>query len=217
MRMCVQPVAGGRQPTNRGKIMGRSSFVHVGGSMLSAFTFREFRVINRRAGGRCTYMFAYVRVCIYTRVCMCFGSTAPRSCSEPFSFAPMKRNRESETGGYPNIRHPRDLCTPLFGAAARAVLQDCKTEFQSAHESDHHLRPKGPSPPAAAVFNYQRHGDSYGSCGTSARLPTPFSPCPYTPLRVSLMRSLDPPLKLRDNYVASLSDRSLFTRSGIFT
>lgn len=49
MRMCVQPVAGGRQPTNRGKIMGRSSFVHVGGSMLSAFTFREFRVINRRA------------------------------------------------------------------------------------------------------------------------------------------------------------------------
>ncbi|KYN10104.1 hypothetical protein ALC57_17794 [Trachymyrmex cornetzi] len=48
--MCVQPVAGGRQPTNRGKIMGRSSFVHVGGSMLSAFTFREFRVINRRAG-----------------------------------------------------------------------------------------------------------------------------------------------------------------------
>lgn len=42
-------VAGGRQPTNRGKIMGRSSFVHVGGSMLSAFTFREFRVINRRA------------------------------------------------------------------------------------------------------------------------------------------------------------------------
>lgn len=44
--------------------MGRSSFVHVGGSMLSAFSFREFRGINSKA------------VSVY--ICACLGSTAFR-------------------------------------------------------------------------------------------------------------------------------------------
>jgi len=117
MRMCVQPVAGGRQPTNRGKIMGRSSFVHVGGSMLSAFTFREFRVINRRAGGRFTRV--RMRVCSIYACISVFRFDCTQSCSE---LSPMKRNRESGRR-YPNIRHPRDLCTPFFGTAACSVAK----------------------------------------------------------------------------------------------
>jgi len=96
----VQPVAGGRQPTNRGKIMGRSSFVHVGGSMLSAFSFREFRGINRRAAGACVHLFMCTRV--YAHVCGCLRDLAAPGVQRD----PPKRRR-------PNIRHPRDLCTPL--------------------------------------------------------------------------------------------------------
>lgn len=133
----------------------------------------------------------YARTCMRTRTCVCvclhacvhvsrFDCTG--SCSVLSSSAPMRRNRERTGGEYPNIRHPRDLCTPLFGA-----VQGCK---HSAHESEtlppFEILP--PSPPAAAVFNCQQRGDSYALCGTSARLLTPFNP----PLSLYLSPRLDP-------------------------
>ena len=156
-----------------------------------------------------------MRVCnIYACVSV-FRFDCTQSCSE---LSPMKRNRESGRR-YPNIRHPRDLCTPLFGAAACKGLQK-GIPVGAAHESDRYFRPKGPSPPTTAVFNCQQRGDSYSSCGTSAC----FAPIqPIQPLSMYLSPRLDyaiskpSTLKLWDNYVVSLSDRGLFTRAGIFT
>lgn len=62
--------------------------------MLSAFTFREFRGINRRA--------AVAYVCI----CACICRLHPQ-LQRTLLVAVEKQKR------HPNIRHPRDLCTPL--------------------------------------------------------------------------------------------------------
>lgn len=98
--------------------------------MLSAFTFREFRGINRRAGGI---------VCMYARVCVCPGSTAPAVA------AGSPSRWRSKSGA--RIFGIRTIYAPLLAPL-------CKTEFQSTR--------KPPSPLlilAAAVLIANSTGD----------------------------------------------------------
>jgi len=136
MRMCVQPVAGGRQPTNRGKIMGRTSFVYVGGSMLSAFTFREFRVINRRAGRRFTRV--RMRACVY--LCMCLGSTAPEVAASSLRWGKTEKvGGDTRIFGIRAIYAPRFLA-PLPAPSCRVAKRCTKATIISIRKG--HRRPR---------------------------------------------------------------------------
>lgn len=90
------------------------------GSMLSAFTFREFRGINRRAGVVCA-LYVCIRIYVHARVYLS-RHDCTRSCSG------LSVAVERQQKWHPNIRHPRDLCTPLM------CLPPAKRNF-SRHES----------------------------------------------------------------------------------
>lgn len=167
------------------------------GSMLSAFTFREFRGINRRAGVVCIRIYVHARVYLSRHDCT-------RSCSG------LSVAVERQQKWHPNIRHPRDLCTPLICVCRlqNGISVGTKADYSVAAISWllFLIAPAISGPPRSFQPG-------------AARSP-PFSPFPSCPRHDSATPSLPPvALKLPGNYrVASLSAIVVYSLElGIFT
>lgn len=113
-------------------------------SMLSAFTFREFRVINRRAGDRCTY------VCM--RVCVRVLVNCARSCSEVSPAAPMRWREAGRKREGSRIFGTRAIYAPRFLAPSCRVAKRNSSRRGARKRPLLHPSEKGRRRPARPLF-----------------------------------------------------------------